>query len=433
MHFRSNHSSHRAHRAMTQSSPRTDSRSSASLRGLRVRVLCPLWLIGLSAVPSAQAGLVFTQTFLVGKNIADLGELADVRTVSFSGGVIDDVTVGLRIDSISTLNPAASGDYYAGLGHGSGYAVLLNRVGKTSTAAWDTGSGHGGIDVTLNDAAPNGDIHLAPFDANSDAPPALTGAWAPDGRTADPGLASSPRTATLSSFNGLAPGGAWELLLADDSAGGAGRLVSWSLSLNITPSGDAPLSIGGSGGTLTFDAPQILANDLVNQGRLVAPSGPGGTITLSGNVSGAGSYSGDFVFSGSFSPGNSPAAVTFDGDLTFAPSHVLTMEIGGTTPGTEYDTISVGGTFDLGSSTLNVVFINGFVPQPSDFFQFFNATSIGGSFAQVNLPAGYNAVGNLAGGDGFTLTAVPEPATWAALGGLAVLAATLRRRGYSRL
>lgn len=417
---------------MTQSSQRSDFRSPALLRDLRVRALCPLWLLGLSvaSASTAQAGLVFTQTFTVGKNIADLGELADVRTVSFSGGVIDDVTVGLRIDSVSALNPAASGDYYAALGHGTGYAVLLNRIGKANAAAWDTGSGHGGLDVTFNDAAANGDIHLAPFDANSDAPPALTGAWAPDGRIADPGLASSSRTATLSRFNGLAPGGAWELLLADDSAGGAGRLVSWSLSLSVTPTVGAPLNIGGPGGTLTFDAPQTLASDLVNQGRLVVPSG---TITLSGNVSGAGSYSGNFVLSGSFSPGNSPAAVTFDNDLTFAPSHVLTMEIGGTTPGSEYDTITVGGTFDLGSSTLNVVFINGFVPQPSDFFQFFNATSIGGSFAQVNLPAGYNAIGNLAEGDGFTFAAVPEPATWAALGGLAALAATLRRRKYSKL
>ena len=424
MKFQSIELSHRGHGAMTQ---RAQSRIPSS--SLRVRALCPLWLTALVPFSAARADIVFTQVFTVGKNIADLGELADVRAVSFSGGVIDDVTIGLRIDTVSALNPAASGDYYVGLGHDTGYAVLLNRIGKTLADEGDVGSGHGGVDVTFNDAAANGDIHLAPFDDSLDAPPALTGAWAPDGRTADPGLASSSRTATLSTFNGLAPGGAWELLIADDSRGGVGRLVSWSVSLRISPSvSTTPIQVSDSGGALTFDAPQTLTNDLVNQGRIIGPSAPGDVLTLEGHVSGAGDYEGNFVFTGSFSPGNSPAAVTFDGDLVFAPSHVLTMEIGGTAPGTGYDTISVTGTLGLGG-TLNVVFINGFVPQPSDVFQFFPATSIAGSFVQVNLPFGYTAVGAIADGADFTLATIPEPAfagLWGA--GAARFVATRRRR-----
>lgn len=373
---------------------------------------------------TARADLIFTQVFTVNKAIPDLGELADSQTVSFGGGTISEVAVGLRVDNLSSSSPAWSGDYYAGLGHGSGYATLLNRIGTATSDPFDFGSGHEGVDVTFSDAAA-ANVHDAPYDANASSAPALTGSWKPDGRNpAAPGV-----PATLASFNTLSPDGAWELLLADDSAGGTGKLVSWSLSFKITPDA-APLQLAGPGSTLTIGTPQTLANDIVNQGTLVGPTGDGQAVTLTGDLTGAGGFQGNFILNGTYSPGNSPAAVTFDGDTVFGPDHVLTMEIGGTAPGTEYDTIAVTGLLTL-DGALNISFIDGYVPSPGDSFQFFTATSFGGGFAQITFSSFGSYVWDvsaLAGTGLLTLVAVPEPSTYAAFAGLAALGFVIRRR-----
>jgi hypothetical protein len=382
----------------------------------------------LLAASIARADLAFTRVITVGQLVPDGGELANAHTLSLGGGLVTDVNVGLVL-AAPAGNAAWAGDYYAAVGHSTGYAVLLNRIGKTSTDETEPafyGSGANGVNVTFDDSA-SPDVHDAPYNPALASPPALTGTWQPDARTDDPALVTdaSSRSAFLSSFNDTSTDGEWRLLVADDSPSGVARLASWSLALTFTP-GSGPISLAATD-TLTSSTPQTLSFDLTNQGLLVGPSSSGEALTLTGQITGAGNFQGNFTLLGSYSPGNSPAAVTFDGDTLFGPAHVLTMEIGGTAPGTGHDTIAVTGSLGLGG-TLNVVFINGFVPQPSDFFQFFQASSIAGSFAQINLPSGYEATGNLADGDGFTLSSIPEPAAWSALAGFGTLVIATRRK-----
>jgi hypothetical protein len=370
----------------------------------------------------ARADFVYTQTFTVNQTIPDFGEFASAPVLSGLSGHITDVNVGL------VLTPPAndatwSGDYYVSLGHDTGFTVLLNRIGKTTTDPY--GTGHDGLNILLDDQAPAGDIHLASY--NSEAPATLTGTWASDGRETDPStvVATDARTATLSSFNNLSANGEWRLFVADDSPGGTALLSSWSLHLTLAPDGGTPLAIA-SGATLMTTSTETLLSALVNQGLVVVADGE--TLTFSGAVSGAGNFQGNFVFSGSYAPGNSPAIVDFDGDLLFESGHVLTMEIGGTTPGSGYDVLNVTGHLTLGG-TLEIVFIDGFTPDAEDVFDFFTGGTLDGTFHTIVLPAGYQVVGNLAEGSSFSFSTIPEPATLVSFTGLFALtfAATRRR------
>lgn len=181
-----------------------------------------------------------------------LSGTSDTRAVTSAGTSIQDVQVSFDI----TGGPAFNGDLYVYLLHDSGFAVLLNRPGRTSGNI--IGYGDNGLDVTFSDAAVNGDIHnyrvtlfgnsTTPVDPAYQAP--LTGLWAPDGRNVQPSLSydTTPRSAILSSFNGLNPSGTWTLFLADTSAGGTAVLSSWALSIQTIPEpGTACLLLCGAG------------------------------------------------------------------------------------------------------------------------------------------------------------------------------------------
>jgi len=186
----------------------------------KVCKLCILFLVsGLTA--SAQ---IFQDT--VNTDIPDGNPTGLSSSINVTGlaGQLQDITVSLDISG------GSDGDLYAFLSHGStGFAVLLNRVGKTATDPF--GYGDAGFHITLSDAA-SLDIHN--YGGNGGA--ALTGTWQPDGRNVDPQLVldTSPRSAFLSSFIGSDPNGTWTLVVAD-MAGGGGQAVLQSWGIDVTP------------------------------------------------------------------------------------------------------------------------------------------------------------------------------------------------------
>jgi subtilisin-like proprotein convertase family protein len=154
---------------------------------------------------------------------------ANAQTIASSINVITKLTVQLNLSS------GYNGDLYAYLRHttpgGTGFSVLLNRVGSTSSNSF--GYSDAGFDVTLADAAANGDVHV--YQGTLDpAGSALTGTWAPDGRNIDPDLSldTTTRTALLGSFNGLSALGEWTLFLADVSGGAVSNLNSWGMTID---------------------------------------------------------------------------------------------------------------------------------------------------------------------------------------------------------
>lgn len=117
----------------------------------------------------------------------------------------------------------------------------------------------------------------------------------------------------------------------------------------------------------------------------------GSSIVILGSLNGGGAFSGggEFFLEGDTRPGNSPGRLEFNGNVTFGSLNTIEMELGGVTRGTEYDAIDVSGALTLGG-TLNVVlfdFGDGlFNPQLGNSFDLFDAGSIIGSFAGINLP-----------------------------------------------
>lgn len=131
-----------------------------------------------------------------------------------------------------TLNLSGgwNGDLFAYLSHGTGLAVLLNRVGRTSANL--AGSPDSGMNITFSDSGANGDIHLGSAGGG-----VLSGSWQPDGRNVDPATAldTSPRTSSLSSFSGLNPNGQWTLFVADTSPLSVSTLDHYSVTISAVP------------------------------------------------------------------------------------------------------------------------------------------------------------------------------------------------------
>jgi len=90
-------------------------------------------------------------------------------------------------------------------------------------------------------------------------------------------------------------------------------------------------------------------------------------------------------FAGSFSPGNSAASISL-ANATLESSATLTMEIGGLAEGTQFDHLNASGSLTLGGA-LVVSLLGDFSPAAGDDFDLFDASSLGGMFSSITLPA----------------------------------------------
>ncbi len=140
---------------------------------------------------------------------------------------IQSVTVHLNISG------GYNGDLYVYLAYGNQSAILLNRVGRSAGSPF--GYDDAGFSIILSDSGAS-DVHnYGGVNGGT-----LTGTWQPDGRAVSPQsvLDSDPRTAMLSTFNGLNPNGSWTLFVADMAGGPDARvstLTDWSLDIQPVP------------------------------------------------------------------------------------------------------------------------------------------------------------------------------------------------------
>lgn len=174
-----------------------------------------------------------------------------------------------------------------------------------------------------------------------------------------------------------------------------------------------------------------------NNGELRVSAGS--TATFFGLVSGAGRFtgSGTKYLEGGFAPGNSPALVTIEGDLSMGASSRLMMELGGTVPGTQHDKLDVLGTLTLAGGPLQVVWWGGFQAGAGDRFDLLDWGALEGSFGAISLPtlgtgllwdtSALYTLGEL------RVAAVPEPAAASLLlAGLVALGWVARRRSSAQ-
>jgi hypothetical protein len=130
--------------------------------------------------------------------------------------------------------------------------------------------------------------------------------------------------------------------------------------------------------------------DAVIDGDVRTPAGStvnvAGEATFNGFVSGAGTFSGttnQVTFNGGYSPGDSPAAIDFGGDLVFGAANLLEIEIGGTAPGTQHDRLNVAGALATGG-TLALLPVGAFAPALGQSFALLTYGSRSGEFAFVS-------------------------------------------------
>ena len=147
---------------------------------------------------------------------------ADSRTLSGLNGTISGLAVTLD------LTGGWNGDLYAYVQYGSGFTVLLNRVGVSE--APPSGNAGEGFQVTFSaDGTPGLHTYLGNGSG------VLTGTWQPDG-------------AGFNSFLGLNPNGAWRLFVADLNSVDLMTVNSWGLHLELSavpePSEWAAMSFG---------------------------------------------------------------------------------------------------------------------------------------------------------------------------------------------
>ena len=107
-------------------------------------------------------------------------------------------------------------------------------------------------------------------------------------------------------------------------------------------------------------------------------------ITLSGWIKGVGTFD-NVVFSGTHDPGFSPTLSTV-GNVGYASTSTLNIELGGTVRGSQYDAIVDSGELSLGG-TLVVSLINNYSPAAGNLFDILDWNSLSGKFASINLPA----------------------------------------------
>ena len=211
-----------------------------------------------------QAQADFVQTFNTG--FANGGVIpdgsftgwSDTRAVSTPGlDHITDLSVSLN------LSGGWNGDLYAYLVHSSGFAVLLNRVGRATSNA--PGFGTAGMNVILSDAG-SLNIHSVPV-------PTSGGTYRPDGLNINPlsspatfsaTLLSPGPTTPLNSFNGVDPNGSWTLFIADVSGGDVSTVTSWGLDIAAVPEPGsivegsvAVLFLGGVVGLYRLKGPKV--------------------------------------------------------------------------------------------------------------------------------------------------------------------------------
>ncbi len=135
------------------------------------------------------------------------------------------------------------------------------------------------------------------------------------------------------------------------------------------------LNLGVNGGVATLT---------VRNGGLVSCGGPF-SIGAKGTLNGDGTISGAVSNGGVVAPGSTVGALHVSGSYTQTAAGKLQIELSGTTPGTQFDRLTVTGAVTLGG-TLQVSLTGGFTPTIGNSFDVLDWGTLSGTFSTLVLP-----------------------------------------------
>lgn len=189
---------------------------------------CVLLALALAGLPG-RAALVssyFTSGFANGGIVPDNDPSGWQNSQTVSWGANQQIQA---LTVVLNLQGGWNGDLQITLRHetpdGTGFAVLMDRTGKTALSIFgygDTGFGPAGngTPFRLNDAAAFNIQTYQDHNPAYNAAGQLTGTWRTSSRK-------------LSTFNNLDPTGIWTLFVADLSGGDVSKMVSWGVEAQI--------------------------------------------------------------------------------------------------------------------------------------------------------------------------------------------------------
>lgn len=155
--------------------------------------------------------------FIPDNNFSGWTDTRNLNVTEYAGFTVTDVQVTLNVSG------GWNGDLYGYLVHGSGFVVLLNRVGQTGTAGQTYGYGEAGFTgVSLIDGQSFTSIQN--YGGSYSATSALNG-----------GSYSSAGGTLNTSFDGSGVNGDWTLFLSDMSTGDISQITGWSLTITAVP------------------------------------------------------------------------------------------------------------------------------------------------------------------------------------------------------
>jgi cell division septation protein DedD len=196
--------------------------------------------------------------------------------------------------------------------------------------------------------------------------------------------------------------------------GGVGAILTSSTNNGAIqiPAGNNPLAVNGTGltnngtilvnttaanstATMRFDADGTLGgagsvtlNGIIGTSNVAnldcnghnITNGSSHTIKGNGDILGNG---GTLTNNGTLAPGKSAGQLNVTGNLTLGSTSNLAMEVGGTTPATQYDVLNKSGALTL-NGTLTLRFINSFTAAASDTFTIVTTqAALSGAFTNV--------------------------------------------------
>jgi RHS repeat-associated protein len=317
---------------------------------------------------------------LVGSTI----KLAGTNSLAFAG---NEALSGTGTVTINSMGAGAHGLYLQSVG-----ASLTIASGITITGHGFVGSVSGGS-VTMDGT----------IDANDGGTLAVQGCTNLAGGTLTGGTWEATNNSTLEIVGTPITTNAASILLS----GPQSHVYSDDL---MTPA-LSMLAANAAGGQLTVTGGASLADtaSLTNAGALTL--GPNSSLTVGGYIqtggstsllggtlatvphagvniqagtfSGPGSVTGDLTNAANLDLGTGLGILNVTGNYTQTATGSLTVALGGTAPGTQYDQLSATATANLGG-TLDIKLVNGFGPTAGQTFQVLSFAASNGNFATLS-------------------------------------------------